>query len=200
MRPSGCPTRETAPRQARSHCPPEAIYRAALFREVRDAAATAGIVRAVATAGAIDGVFTQPRPTADTKKNPSTARRHLAEPSAGSGAVLSPRGARAAQGLPLPCAAAGIADADMGSLRDRDRRSSSGADRGEKDVTESARFPPAALVVISAHAERRQNASKMPAAPMPVPMHIVTMPYFLRRRRSPCMSVAVRIAPVAPSG
>ena len=135
MRTSGCPTRETAPRQARSHCPPEAIYRAALFREVRDAAATAGIVRAVATAGAIDGVFTQPRPTADTKKNPSTARRHLAEPSAGSGAVLSPRGARAAQGLPLPCAAAGIASADVRSLRDRDGRSSSGADRGEKDVT-----------------------------------------------------------------
>ena len=42
--------------------------------------------------------------------------------------------------------------------------------------------------------------SKMPAAPMPVPMHIVTMPYFCWRRRRPCSSVAVRIAPVAPSG
>ena len=35
---------------------------------------------------------------------------------------------------------------------------------------------------------------------MPVPMHIVTMPYFFLCRRSPCTSVAARIAPVAPSG
>ena len=42
--------------------------------------------------------------------------------------------------------------------------------------------------------------SKIPAAPMPVPMHIVTMPYFCWRRRRPCSRVAVRIAPVAPSG
>ena len=35
---------------------------------------------------------------------------------------------------------------------------------------------------------------------MPVPMHIVTMPYFCWRRRRPCTIVAVRIAPVAPSG
>ena len=45
-----------------------------------------------------------------------------------------------------------------------------------------------------------QSASKMPAAPMPVPMHMVTMPYFCWRRRRPWTRVAVRIAPVAPSG
>ena len=48
--------------------------------------------------------------------------------------------------------------------------------------------------------DRDQSASKMPAAPMPVPMHIVTMPYFCSRRRRPCTMVAVRTAPVAPSG
>jgi hypothetical protein len=35
---------------------------------------------------------------------------------------------------------------------------------------------------------------------MPVPTHIVTMPYFSCRRRSACTTVAARIAPVAPSG
>src|SRR5690606_34273175 len=45
-----------------------------------------------------------------------------------------------------------------------------------------------------------QIASKMPAAPMPVPMHIVTIPYFCWRRRIPCTMVAVRTAPVAPRG
>ena len=35
---------------------------------------------------------------------------------------------------------------------------------------------------------------------MPVPMHMVTMPYFCWRRRMPCRMVAVRTAPVAPSG
>jgi hypothetical protein len=35
---------------------------------------------------------------------------------------------------------------------------------------------------------------------MPVPMHNVTMPYFCWRRRMPCTMVAVRTAPVAPSG
>ncbi|CAM5410503.1 hypothetical protein RLIN73S_02315 [Rhodanobacter lindaniclasticus] len=40
----------------------------------------------------------------------------------------------------------------------------------------------------------------MPAAPMPVPMHMVTMPYFCFLRRMPCTSVAMRTAPVAPSG
>jgi hypothetical protein len=44
------------------------------------------------------------------------------------------------------------------------------------------------------------TASKIPAAPMPVPTHIVTMPYFCLRRRSPCTIVAVRTAPVAPNG
>src|SRR5581483_380623 len=47
---------------------------------------------------------------------------------------------------------------------------------------------------------RRYTASKIPAAPMPVPMHIVTMPYFCLRRRRPCSRVATRMAPVAPSG
>ena len=43
--------------------------------------------------------------------------------------------------------------------------------------------------------------SKMPAAPMPVPMHMVTMPYLsFGSRWKACTSVAVRIAPVAPSG
>src|SRR5690606_5729899 len=44
------------------------------------------------------------------------------------------------------------------------------------------------------------RASKIPAAPIPVPMHIVTMPYFCWRRRRPWTRVAVRTAPVAPSG
>jgi len=44
------------------------------------------------------------------------------------------------------------------------------------------------------------SASNTPAAPIPVPTHMVTMPYFCLRRRSPCTSVAVRTAPVAPSG
>ena len=35
---------------------------------------------------------------------------------------------------------------------------------------------------------------------MPVPMHIVTMPYFCFLRRMPWTMVAVRTAPVAPSG
>ncbi len=43
-------------------------------------------------------------------------------------------------------------------------------------------------------------ASNTPAAPIPVPMHMVTIPYFCLRRRKPCTTVAVRIAPVAPSG
>src|SRR6185437_2411087 len=42
--------------------------------------------------------------------------------------------------------------------------------------------------------------SKIPAAPMPVPMHIVTMPYFCCLRRMPCTRVATRMEPVAPSG
>jgi hypothetical protein len=47
---------------------------------------------------------------------------------------------------------------------------------------------------------RSHSASKIPAAPMPVPMHIVTMPYLPPVRRSPWTMVAVRTAPVAPSG
>ncbi len=42
--------------------------------------------------------------------------------------------------------------------------------------------------------------SKIPAAPIPVPTHIVTMPYFRFLRRNACTTVAERIAPVAPSG
>ena len=53
---------------------------------------------------------------------------------------------------------------------------------------------------VSCRSRGRQRLSKMPAAPMPVPMHIVTMPYFCLRRRRPCTRVAVRMAPVAPSG
>ena len=34
----------------------------------------------------------------------------------------------------------------------------------------------------------------------PVPMHMLTMPYFFCVRFKPCTMVAVRIAPVAPSG
>ena len=44
------------------------------------------------------------------------------------------------------------------------------------------------------------TASNIPAAPMPVPTHIETIPYFCWRRFIPCTMVAVRIAPVAPSG
>ena len=47
---------------------------------------------------------------------------------------------------------------------------------------------------------RDHSASNTPAAPMPVPMHMVTMPYFCLRRRMPCTRVAMRTAPVAPSG
>lgn len=43
-----------------------------------------------------------------------------------------------------------------------------------------------------------QSASNTPAAPMPVPMHMVTMPYFCLRRRMPWSRVAMRTAPVAP--
>ena len=35
---------------------------------------------------------------------------------------------------------------------------------------------------------------------MPVPIHMVTMPYFFFVRRNPCIKVATRTAPVAPSG
>jgi hypothetical protein len=45
-----------------------------------------------------------------------------------------------------------------------------------------------------------QTRSRMPAAPWPMPTHIVTMPYFSWWRRSACTTVAARIAPVAPSG
>ena len=47
---------------------------------------------------------------------------------------------------------------------------------------------------------RRHIASNMPAAPIPVPIHIVTIPHFCLVRRMPCTSVAARIAPVAPNG
>ena len=40
----------------------------------------------------------------------------------------------------------------------------------------------------------------MPAAPCPMPTHMVTMPYFSLWRRSACTTVAERMAPVAPSG
>ena len=40
----------------------------------------------------------------------------------------------------------------------------------------------------------------MPAAPCPMPTHIVTMPYLSLLRLSACTTVAERIAPVAPSG
>ena len=42
--------------------------------------------------------------------------------------------------------------------------------------------------------------SKIPAAPMPPPMHIVTMPYCDLRRFISWMSCTVSFAPVAPSG
>lgn len=48
---------------------------------------------------------------------------------------------------------------------------------------------------------RAHSTSRMPAAPMPVPMHIVIMPYPLKPfERIPWTSVAVRMAPVAPRG
>src|SRR5262245_577538 len=43
-------------------------------------------------------------------------------------------------------------------------------------------------------------ASKIPAAPMPPPMHIVTRPWRAFRRRSSSRIVTVSFAPVAPSG
>jgi len=45
-----------------------------------------------------------------------------------------------------------------------------------------------------------QTRSKMPAAPCPMPMHIVTIPYLPWVRCRPWITVAARIAPVAPSG
>src|SRR5690606_21319071 len=57
-----------------------------------------------------------------------------------------------------------------------------------------------ALEPVGLHGRMRYSASKMPAAPMPVPTHIVTMPYLPPVRRRPCTRVAVRIAPVAPKG
>ena len=47
---------------------------------------------------------------------------------------------------------------------------------------------------------RLSTRSKMPAAPWPVPIHIVTMPYLPPVRRRPCTTVAARMAPVAPRG
>src|SRR6267142_890271 len=47
-----------------------------------------------------------------------------------------------------------------------------------------------------AYKTKSQRRSKMPAAPMPPPMHMVTMPYLALRRRSSRMSVAVSFAPV----
>jgi len=45
-----------------------------------------------------------------------------------------------------------------------------------------------------------QTRSKIPAAPMPVPTHIVTMPYFWSRRCRPWISLVDSTAPVAPRG
>ena len=47
---------------------------------------------------------------------------------------------------------------------------------------------------------RIYNRSKIPAAPIPPPTHIVTIPYLDPRRRISCSSVAVNLAPVHPSG
>src|SRR6185369_3443590 len=46
----------------------------------------------------------------------------------------------------------------------------------------------------------RQILSNIPAAPCPMPTHMVTMPYLRFLRRRACTTVADRIAPVAPSG
>ena len=45
-----------------------------------------------------------------------------------------------------------------------------------------------------------QRRSKIPAAPIPPPTHIVTSPYRASRRRISWSSVAVSLAPVHPSG
>jgi len=44
------------------------------------------------------------------------------------------------------------------------------------------------------------NSSNTPAAPIPVPIHMVTMPHFCLSRFMPWRRVAVNLAPVAPSG
>src|SRR6267154_5193888 len=46
----------------------------------------------------------------------------------------------------------------------------------------------------------RQTASYIPAAPIPPPTHIVTIPYFALRRGISRSKVAVSLAPVQPSG
>ena len=57
------------------------------------------------------------------------------------------------------------------------------------------------LISFSLSKTRRYDRfSKIPAAPIPVPTHIVTMPYLSLRLRRPCMTVAERIAPVVPKG
>ena len=63
-----------------------------------------------------------------------------------------------------------------------------------KNGARVARAPSQLVVVL------RLQAFDDAAAPMPVPTHIVTIPYFRLRRRRPCTTVAARIAPVAPSG
>src|SRR5687767_1531274 len=54
--------------------------------------------------------------------------------------------------------------------------------------------------VISNQQSVRYRRSKMPAAPMPPPTHIVTMPYLALRRCISLIKVAVSFAPVQPSG
>src|SRR4029453_17611341 len=47
---------------------------------------------------------------------------------------------------------------------------------------------------------RSHKRSKMPAAPMPPPTHMVTSPYFALRRCISCSRVVLSFAPVQPSG
>src|SRR5690606_9982731 len=71
---------------------------------------------------------------------------------------------------------------------------------GRRASGTSANGAPGGAVFLRQGGREGQSASKIPAAPMPVPMHIVTMPYLCFLRRMPWTMVAVRIAPVAPSG
>jgi hypothetical protein len=71
------------------------------------------------------------------------------------------------------------------------------------DVCRSHRSSPVPKIPEGSSSVKRRcvyTRSMMPAAPMPVPTHIVTIPYFLLVRRSAWTTVAARMAPVAPRG
>ena len=106
-----------------------------------------------------------------------------------------------------PCAPLSSAAA-AGGLSAADRRPalSTGAlgERGfatrQLPVTGSVMCLPLPTKGYAALSKNSQTRSKIPAAPCPMPTHIVTMTYFSWWRCNAWITVAARIAPVAPSG